>query len=85
MLLLREAWRWARRNLSPSKRQVLLRRYLTFAEYSRINPNDHQGAHSYQRKMWLVAAGLQDPALLREAYFWQRLLPGRLFSKSARV
>ena len=79
-LLLREAWRWARATLTSAKRQVLLRRYLTVIEFFRLDPKGAKEMHIFRRKMWLMIAALQDPSILRESYFWQRLLPSRLFS-----
>lgn len=78
MLLLREAWKWARRNVDATRRQFLLRRYLTFAEFFPLDDAPFHWTHIYRRRLFLLGAAFRDPSLLRKSRFWERLLPPRL-------
>jgi glycosyltransferase involved in cell wall biosynthesis len=85
MLLFREAWHWGSVKLPAAKHWHLLHRYLTYAEFSRLNQAYPKWSHIYQRRIWLMMALLQDPSLIKESYFWQRLLPGCFFSSGEKA
>jgi glycosyltransferase involved in cell wall biosynthesis len=77
LLLYREAWRWARKNLKPAKSQVLIQRYLMYAETTRLKQASSSRSLKFQRKMWLLAALFKDLPLIGQPYFWWRFLPKR--------